>query len=597
MQNNTNIRGEPIQSVYSDYKLGRYIVNRRYQRKLVWTLDDKIKFIDSLLNQFPVPLFLGVSVKTGAASKSFEILDGMQRLEAITSFIEGRFSVAGKFFDLSVIAETNKQLEEGILTQKHPILEYEACRAFLNYPLPLSISEYTSTTAVDETFRRINTGGIRLSRHEVRQAGCISDFANLIRKISIYIRGDVTATEIINLDKIRIISLTNEKLDYGIKISKTFWAKTHILTTDNILASRDEEVIAHIVAYILDKKRSQTSSSFLDEIYSDVNLAEHFNDLVAKKDADLLYRQVCFVYDELVKIVNDFTNYFSAHIYKSTPFKVQHAFQVIFISLFELLLEENKKVTNYRKLASSLKEIASNHMGILSQDKKWTNKERARLVLSIKGIMSKNFSPREGVDPTIQSWVDNLENILTQSRTEGVGYDFKAGLHSFDGNTQFNNKTLSKIVKTLTAMANSHAGDNYIILGVADNKTAADNHKNAYHKEPKQYAGYYITGINDEAEKHHTNLDKYLLKIHQTLEKEPISEETKRLIQRNVLPFTYYDKEIILFKIRRESKPIEYNGEVYIRKMSNVDPTPIPKDKIYEFYTEFMEQSKRYPYN
>lgn len=107
MQNNTNIRGEPIQSVYSDYKLGRYIVNRRYQRKLVWTLDDKIKFIDSLLNQFPVPLFLGVSVKTGAASKSFEILDGMQRLEAITSFIEGRFSVAGKFFDLSVIAETN----------------------------------------------------------------------------------------------------------------------------------------------------------------------------------------------------------------------------------------------------------------------------------------------------------------------------------------------------------------------------------------------------------------------------------------------------------------------------------------------------------
>ncbi len=54
MQNNLNIRGEVIQSIYSSYKLGKYIVNRRYQRKLVWTLLEKQKFIDSLINQYSV---------------------------------------------------------------------------------------------------------------------------------------------------------------------------------------------------------------------------------------------------------------------------------------------------------------------------------------------------------------------------------------------------------------------------------------------------------------------------------------------------------------------------------------------------------------
>lgn len=597
MQNNLNIRGEPIQSIYSDYKLGRYIVNRRYQRKLVWTLEDKVKFIDSLLKQFPVPLFLGVSVKLGKTNRAIEILDGMQRLEAITSFIEGRFSVNNSYFDLKVIAETNKLLESGELKQKEPILGYEDCRAFLNYPLPLSISEYTSTSSIDETFRRINTGGIRLSRHEVRQAGAISDFANLIRKISIYIRGDVTATEIINLDKIRVISLTNEDLDYGIKISKTFWARTHILTTENILASRDEEVIAHLVAYILDKRKSQTSSNFLDEIYANNSNAEHYNDLVVKKGPDLLYRQVCFVYDEFLKIINDFGTYFSNHIYKDRPFKVQQAFQVIFLSIFEILLEENKKVANYRKLAASLKDIASAHMNILSNEKKWQHNDRNKLILSVKGVLSKNFIPREGVDPTIQSWVDNLENILTQSKTEGVGYDFKVGLHSFDNDTSFNVKTLSKIIKTLTAMANSHAGDNYIILGIADNKQAAENHKKAYGKDSKLFSGYHITGIGDEAEKHHGSLDKYQLRIQQAIDAEPISEEVKRLIQRNVLFFSYYNKDIVLFKIKRGDKPIEYSNEIYVRKIANNEPKPIPKDKVFEFYDEFLEQSKRYPYN
>lgn len=160
MQNTLNIRGEPIQSVYSDFRKGRFIVNRRYQRKLVWTLAEKQRFIDSLINEYPVPLFLGVGFNHPTRGNCFEILDGMQRLEAITSFIDGEFPVHDHYFDLSTVAETNQLLQSGALVQKNPTLDFESCSRILNYPLPISTSTYTSVENVDETFRRINTGGV-----------------------------------------------------------------------------------------------------------------------------------------------------------------------------------------------------------------------------------------------------------------------------------------------------------------------------------------------------------------------------------------------------------------------------------------------------
>lgn len=39
-----------VQMAYENYLKEKYIVNRRYQRKLVWTLEEKAAFIDSLSN-------------------------------------------------------------------------------------------------------------------------------------------------------------------------------------------------------------------------------------------------------------------------------------------------------------------------------------------------------------------------------------------------------------------------------------------------------------------------------------------------------------------------------------------------------------------
>jgi hypothetical protein len=47
-----------VQSMYGWYAENRLFVNRRYQRKLVWTLNEKQKLIESILNKYPIPAVL-----------------------------------------------------------------------------------------------------------------------------------------------------------------------------------------------------------------------------------------------------------------------------------------------------------------------------------------------------------------------------------------------------------------------------------------------------------------------------------------------------------------------------------------------------------
>lgn len=71
--------GKVVERSYEDYRNNQYLVNRRYQRKLVWELEEKQAFIDSLANGYPVPLFLFAKCVYKGQDRS-EIIDGMQRL-------------------------------------------------------------------------------------------------------------------------------------------------------------------------------------------------------------------------------------------------------------------------------------------------------------------------------------------------------------------------------------------------------------------------------------------------------------------------------------------------------------------------------------
>ncbi|WP_253073329.1 DUF262 domain-containing protein [Sodalis ligni] len=109
-----------VERIFINYVNKKYIVNRRYQRKLIWTIEEKQSFIDSIINGFPVPIILLADQK-GSQDNLVEIIDGMQRMDAITSFISNDFSVRNTYFDLNTFATTKDLLDRDILVQKNQL--------------------------------------------------------------------------------------------------------------------------------------------------------------------------------------------------------------------------------------------------------------------------------------------------------------------------------------------------------------------------------------------------------------------------------------------------------------------------------------------
>ncbi|MBK4119988.1 GmrSD restriction endonuclease domain-containing protein [Kocuria rhizophila] len=227
------VLGQSLQNLYTQYAQNNFVVNRRYQRKLVWGVEEKQALIDSIRSNLPIPLVL-LAENSIKNLPQLEIIDGLQRLNSIFSFIENEFPYNGKYFDLDTLADTKLRRDEGDFIQREPLLDRKTCVDIVNYQLPVSTYRSATEDSVDEVFRRINSSGRKLSLQEIRQAGVTSELAGLVRRISASIRGDATLSEMLPLAEMPKISITNRDLPYGIPSEDVFWVKNGILDKDAV---------------------------------------------------------------------------------------------------------------------------------------------------------------------------------------------------------------------------------------------------------------------------------------------------------------------------------------------------------------------------
>src|SRR5690606_37932893 len=169
-------------------------VNRRYQRKLVWTLEEKQKLVESILKKYPVPAIL-IAERDGAPG-TYEIIDGLQRLQAIMSFIETAFPTsAGTFFNIEFFPTAKAQADDGgfVPTDSDALLSQREVSTILDYMLAMSVMRNASEQEINDVFDRINTYGRRLSDQERRQSGVQNDFSSMVRELACALRGDASA--------------------------------------------------------------------------------------------------------------------------------------------------------------------------------------------------------------------------------------------------------------------------------------------------------------------------------------------------------------------------------------------------------------------
>jgi hypothetical protein len=584
-------RSESVERIYGFYTGNRFLVNRRYQRKLVWSVEEKRAFLDSIRRGFPVPLILLAEVDYDREAR-FEIIDGMQRLNAVTSFIEGEFDLDGAYFDLATMAETKLLVDTGKVEQRHPILAREICIKIVRYSVPLTVYPSGDHAEVDEIFRRINAYGRHLSRQELRVAGVTTQFSQLVRDLASRIRGDVSAQEKLYLGAMKEISITSKELSYGLNVDKVFWVEQGVQTRDYIRQSRDEELIADMLGYILLTPKLSSSAEIIDELFGyapDGNKQTRRDEIevaVKKQGSDLIRTQFLAVYEALRRIIQASGKRFSELMFKDAGQRVPRYFQSVFLGIWELLINEGLTFVDFGKAAAAL-DGAGNNIDVGGGGGRFSAQDREKNVNVVKGLLRPVCVKRGANDPVISSWVTELENLLMQSHTEQSLYDFKQGFKRVEVAAGFDDSAFEKVFKTLTAMANHAPGAvGYVIVGIADDKATAERVEALYGTIATPYKRFLITGVDHEASELPKGLDSYFHAILQRLASSPMSQWAKDQVARDSRLMSYFDKSLVVFKVVSGKEPCAFGAKYYERRGPNV--IEIPQGEYATLFRRFL---------
>ncbi|MEZ9254464.1 DUF262 domain-containing protein [Vibrio cyclitrophicus] len=570
---NVDIDSKSIEELYDWYKKEVLIVNRRYQRKLVWSLEEKKALISSILESYPIPLLLFVRIQD-----SREILDGMQRLEAVMSFIEQRFDFDGKYFDLDSTAFTKDLKDRGILVQREPILERVSSTALARYKF--AVSEYSSTEPdIDEVFRRINSSGKTLSSQELRSAGAISNYSELVRKVATTIRGDTSHSDVLNLNAMSTISIGNDNLNYGVCINDHFFVTNGILSRACIRESNDEELIANILGYIALDKKPPSGSTVLDDFYGikdTVHSQEQREKLdlyIQRTGSSTISSNMTYVYEQIKCLFEDHTVNFKNHILGSdtTSQKSPRYYQAVFLAFYELLVIENKEISDPKALLEQLTNIGNTVIQNTGGGR-WAAISRQKSIDDIKALIDRYFKLKpEQVQN--HAWITEIDQILTSSRTEQANYDFKQGLVTLDGNSKLNEESLEQIVATCVGINNIGKDANgFVLIGVADQQHCAVRIKELYGVDAIEKNEFYITGIDHEATVLYGDLDKYLGAIKDKISALDFTENLKQQILKDIEVYDYKGFHLIKIAVKSVGSVCSLNNVTYLRQGTSTTP-------------------------
>lgn len=569
-------RSESVERIYGFNVDDRFLVNRRYQRKLVWSIDEKRAFIDSIRRGFPVPLILLADVEHNGADR-FEIIDGMQRLDSLVSFVEGEFDLDGQYFDLQAMAQTKLLLDQGLLTQKTPALPRETCVKIVGYSLPLTVYPAASASEIDEIFRRINAYGKHLSRQELRVAGVTSSFAQLVRTLAARIRGDVSVGDRLYLRSMKQISITSKDLPYGLNVDTLFWVQNSILTREYIRQSRDEELIADMLGYALLTPKLSSSAEVIDEFfgYSPAGGPQARRDeieaAISKIGHELIAAQFLAVHQLVRDIIHASGKRFSELMFEDAGQRVPRYFQTVFLAIWELIVTDQLVIKDFKRAARVLNG-AGKHMSIGAGGGRFSAEDREKNVNVVKGLLRPACAKRKSSDPALSSWTTEFENILMQSHTEQALYDFKQGFRVLDESKAFDEGAIEKAFKTLAAMANHGPGaTGYVIVGVADDAATAKRVEALHGVKPLRFQRFLITGIDHEAIGLPKGLDSYFSHVNQRLARVDMSTWTRDQIARDVRLIRYYDRSLLIFTVEAGKEPCAFQGKYYERHGANVE--------------------------
>lgn len=563
-----------IQSIYTWFRDAKLFVNRRYQRKLVWTLEEKQKLIESILNKYPIPAIL--IAEREIEGGTYEIIDGLQRLHAIVSFIETSFpTLDDKYFNLNLFPTAKSLSETGIFVANIStnMLGQKEVSKILDYSLALSVMRNASEEQVNDVFDRINTYGHRLSDQERRQAGVQNEFSNIVRQVSCELRGDVS-DEVLLLSSMPSISvdLPTVKHGYAVRAEEVFWVQQGILRSTDLRDSMDEQCIADILACIVGDQLIARTKDSLDNIYiKDSRESTRIIDALNVYGGTRLASEFKYCIDEIKKIcaINGEEKLRDILFKKRTTNAFPSLFAILFIAIHEKLVKENNIVTDYQKIRDTIENLANR---IESGKKGGTASERRKNIDTVKGLIDSCFIKAKdqchiyGSHSTI-----DIETSIRRSEIELAHYELKQGLLSLSTDRKIDTNMIDKVINTICAIANNgpqHGGK--ILIGVTDKDADAERIKKIDSIAPKGIGKRFVVGVSREAKSLKISIEDYFSIWKEGIRTSQLSVHLRDSVLSNIDFHEFYGLGVITFTIPSQTEMSYVGDDTYWR---NVDST------------------------
>lgn len=569
-------RGMSVQEAYRLFRDNKLVVNRKYQRKLVWTLSEKQSLIDSLIKDYPIPLILFADASVGG-NAYYEIMDGMQRLNAIFAFIDNVFPVNDKFFDTEEFSRAKQAAEAGLFmpAQRHQaqFISPETCADILDYQLAVTIFPIDSEEQVTDVFGRINSGGRQLSAQEKRQAGMVDEFSMLVRQLGSEIRGD-SSREKLPLSEMPEISIDSTRLDmgYALKAEEIFWCKQGILWTKQLRDSEDEEMIADICASIIQGEPIARSKDLLDSIY-DPSTPEYekFQRDLSRYGDERLHEEIKVTLSVLREVIEKYDNGPNALRNVINP-KSRNPIKASFFSLFmafhQLVIRDEMTPDDDSAIMLALSGLQKD---MISTAKFSKTSDRVKNVDKTTGLIQRYFIKKD--PPMLRHGVGlalDMENALRRSKVETSRYECKQGFVDLSQDRRYDNNLPQKILETICGIANvGPDSDGFLFIGVADTEEDAIRIKQLDGIDYIKIGSRYIVGIDREMSLLSVNQEQYLEKIMAFMRTSDLSLPLKNQVLSQIDCVEFKGLSVIRIRIPKQ-KAVSFLGDTaYIRENSS----------------------------
>lgn len=426
---------------------------------------------------------------------------------------------------------------------------------------------------ITEIFGRINSSGKHLSSQEKRQAGVTSAFAEVVRTISMELRGDVSE-KVLRLSDMPEISIESQKSKQGYKIQAedTIWCKQGAITVQQLRDSEDEQMIADIVASILLNEPLPVSTERLDYLYDQRNMYSQdiesalvtygFNKLTQDiiKTFSLL-RETIEAYSLEAKCLRRIVNPNS-----NNPIKT--AFYTIFMAFFDLVICQDLSPVDPTGIINGLRGL-QRKLDLSSHYT--TTHDRKNNIKQTKGLIQDCFARRE--PPVLGHGVElalNLENSLRRSRIETTRYECKQGLLDLSPDRKLNHDLINRIIETICGIANLGSDiDGYIHLGVTDSKRDADRIEALDKIKPIEINGRYIVGIDREVKCQNKTLEQYVRILTNAIQNSALTDPLKTQVLTKFDTISYKGYSVIRITIPTQTEVSFVGDKAFTRKDSS----------------------------